>query len=268
MPEGALAFDRNGLSVIEPVEVAITLTNDVACLLVPGVNVLAIHAFNANRTSSDLLLDAQLVSTSDTSPPQITEIVPGPGASVRDLQQIRVFFDKNVAGVDASDLLINGIAASGVSAVSPREYSFSFPSPSPGVVQVAWATGHQIRDWASPANPFAGGPWSYRLDPTALPPSVVISEFMADNTAGIKDNDGSRSDWIELPNLGSEAVHLDGWALTDDPAPAQEMALSGMDLGAQRFPAGLGVGEESDQPGGAVPYQFQAKQRGRVFGAR
>lgn len=46
---------------------------------------------------------------------------------------------------------------------------------------------------------------------------MTISEFMADNTAGLKDDLGNRSDWIELCNTGDEAVDLAGWFLTDDP---------------------------------------------------
>ena len=45
---------------------------------------------------------------------------------------------------------------------------------------------------------------------------VVISEFLASNTKGLRDIDGDTSDWIELHNRGSVAVNLGGWCLTDD----------------------------------------------------
>lgn len=45
---------------------------------------------------------------------------------------------------------------------------------------------------------------------------VVISEFLASNTKGLRDADGETSDWIELHNRGPSAVNLDGWCLTDD----------------------------------------------------
>ncbi len=48
--------------------------------------------------------------------------------------------------------------------------------------------------------------------------SVVISEFMAKNTSGLKDQDGDNSDWIELYNSGTAAVSLNGYYLTDDAA--------------------------------------------------
>src|SRR6266480_4366348 len=44
----------------------------------------------------------------------------------------------------------------------------------------------------------------------------VINEFMASNTSGITDQDGVKSDWIEIYNPGSSAVDLAGWHLTDD----------------------------------------------------
>ncbi len=46
---------------------------------------------------------------------------------------------------------------------------------------------------------------------------VVISEFLARNETGLEDEDGQIADWIELTNTGSDAVNLDGWALTDNP---------------------------------------------------
>lgn len=42
-----------------------------------------------------------------------------------------------------------------------------------------------------------------------------ISEVLADNEEGIRDEDGSREDWIEITNPGSAAVALNGWWLTD-----------------------------------------------------
>lgn len=43
----------------------------------------------------------------------------------------------------------------------------------------------------------------------------VLSEFLADNTLGRKDEDGDYEDWIEVHNPDSETVQLGGWHLTD-----------------------------------------------------
>ena len=44
----------------------------------------------------------------------------------------------------------------------------------------------------------------------------VLSEFLARNDTGIVDEDGDRSDWIEVHNPSSAPVDLSGWRLTDD----------------------------------------------------
>jgi hypothetical protein len=65
-------------------------------------------------------------------------------------------------------------------------------------------------------NAFAAGP-------------LHITEFMADNTSTLRDEDGDYSDWIEIYNAGPTLVNLDGWSLTDDVSvPAK-----------WRFPAGI-----------------------------
>lgn len=43
----------------------------------------------------------------------------------------------------------------------------------------------------------------------------VITEFMASNTATVKDEDGAYSDWVEIFNPDSAPVSLSGWYLTD-----------------------------------------------------
>ena len=53
---------------------------------------------------------------------------------------------------------------------------------------------------------------------TARAADPVISEFMADNSGYLADEDGQFSDWIEIYNPGPGAVDLAGWSLTDDGA--------------------------------------------------
>jgi len=61
-----------------------------------------------------------------------------------------------------------------------------------------------------------------------------ISEFVADNSDGIVDEDDDREDWIEIWNTSGVAGDLGGWYLTDDPTiptkwelPAIEMTSGG-----------------------------------------
>ena len=45
---------------------------------------------------------------------------------------------------------------------------------------------------------------------------VVISELLASNVNGLRDNAGDSSDWLEIHNRDTSAVDLNGWYLTDD----------------------------------------------------
>jgi hypothetical protein len=46
--------------------------------------------------------------------------------------------------------------------------------------------------------------------------SVQLSEIVADNQRGLRDEDGERSGWIELHHGGRTPVNLAGWFLTDN----------------------------------------------------
>lgn len=47
--------------------------------------------------------------------------------------------------------------------------------------------------------------------------SIVINEFVSNNTNGITDDSGAHHDWIELYNSGKKKVNLEGYGLSDDP---------------------------------------------------
>lgn len=157
--------------------------------------------------------------------PKLEALIPEAGAVLHELFVIEAAFDRPVIGVDADDLLINGTGATNVVEVEAGRFVFSFPQPADGPVSVSWWTNHGIRD-AEQGVEFEGGSWSYVLDAESVPAGVLISEFMAANTNGLRDEDGDNSDWIEIHNAGETDVNLDGWFLTDDPAQ----------LGKWRFP--------------------------------
>ncbi|MCI0744134.1 MAG: lamin tail domain-containing protein [Verrucomicrobia subdivision 3 bacterium] len=149
---------------------------------------------------------------------------------------MNVLFSEGVSGVEAGDLRINGVGASSVTEVSPREYQFNFPQPATGLVTVAWAASPGIADLDLPADPFVPGPgWSYTLDPSAITAAVIISEFMADNENGIEDEDGTKADWIELYNRGTEDVNLGGWFLTDTVTNLTKWRFPDVPLAVNRY---------------------------------
>jgi hypothetical protein len=153
----------------------------------------------------------------DSTPPVMTRVLPLADSALRSLDQIEVLFSEPVVNVEASDLLINGTPATDLTFGDPGQCFFSFPQPATGAVVVAWASGHGIQDRAAVPNDFAGGSWTYTLDPNMAFVDVRINEFMADNQNGIRDEDATHQDWIELYNASPTAVDLGGWCLTDDP---------------------------------------------------
>ncbi len=54
-------------------------------------------------------------------------------------------------------------------------------------------------------------------EPAAAAPTLRINELMPDNESSLEDEHGEEPDWVELINLGSEAVDLGGHGLGDKP---------------------------------------------------
>jgi len=235
VPDGELAYNSTASSTGEPTLVTLAVTNGLGAILTSGANVLAVQVFNSSTSSSDLLLDASLSSDADVTPPTVLEVVPAPGSTVTELHQIEVVFDAGVAGVDASDLLLNGLAATNLTVISPRDYVFAFAQPSAGPCAVAWAAGHGITDLAAIPNPFAGGTWTYTLNLAPPANNVLISEFLAGNEHGIRDDDSERSDWIELLNPGPLEVNLAGWFLTDNATNLTQWRFPAVALAANQY---------------------------------
>ncbi len=152
----------------------------------------------------------------DDIAPTVTFQLPFAGVTVRSLAQIEVNFSEAVSGVNAADLLINNVAATGVTALGASQYVFTFPQPAVGNVNVTFDAAHNIRDLAAVPNNFAGANWSYVLDPNAVLDSVRINEIAAANVTGLRDEDNEVQDWIELYNTSASPVSLAGWSLSDD----------------------------------------------------
>jgi hypothetical protein len=222
MPAGDVPY--NGTSspaLAEPIPWWTNTVSDIQSLLVPGVNVLAVQAFNSSiGNSSDFVINPALYYLPDLTSPTLTLVYPAANSAVRQLTSVEVAFSKAVAGVDASDLLINGQPTTNLTIITPSQFVFSFPQPATGTVQVAWAPGHGIHDLSAASNAFTGGGWSYALNPNAPLPGVMISEFMAVNggkqSNSLHDELGNSPDWIELYNGSGTAVSLTGWSLTDN----------------------------------------------------
>jgi hypothetical protein len=82
---------------------------------------------------------------------------------------------------------------------------------------------------------FTGGSWEYVLNPEAFRSPLVISEFLADNEHGREDEDGTRSDWIEIYNPGPADMNLDGWFLTDNPLNLKKWRFPAVPLAKNKY---------------------------------
>ncbi len=233
VPDGNLAYNQWAVSAIEATLNSFSVTNNAQGPVVSGTNIVAVQVFNANATSSDLFFDLSIESDLDETPPTMISTEPAAGATISELASLDVVFSENVNGVDAADLSVNGVPATAVKAISPREYAFTFPAQPNGKVSVAWAANAGITDLAN--NPFGGGAWSYTVQPADNRAAVIISEFLADNVHGIKDEDGDRTDWIELLNTGSTVANLEGWFLTDNPTNLTKWAFPAVTLNAGKY---------------------------------
>jgi hypothetical protein len=149
-----------------------------------GTNLLAGVAFSSTGFSATSAIVSLRVFPNTTAPTIVTQAPPR-GATLTSLASLAVTFSERVQNVDAGDLLINGIAASGVSG-SGSNYLFTFPQPREGQVRIAWANGHGITDFGYPSNlPFnelsPEAQWEYTLiDRT--PPMIVARVPSAGST--------------------------------------------------------------------------------------
>ena len=194
MPSGELSYNAVALSAVpEPNNngaawITYELPNP-ASYLRPGTNVLAVQAFNVSLSgSSDFGFNAQLYTyllTAEAVPPRIKSVEP-PAGTVFALNSITVTFTEPVTGVDASDLLINGIPATSVTGgISNSVYTFTFTQPPYGNVYITWATNHGIVDFDPIQKSFdasaVGSTWQYVLiNPNA--PAVVNQTPLAGST--------------------------------------------------------------------------------------
>jgi hypothetical protein len=72
-------------------------------------------------------------------------------------------------------------------------------------------------------------PFSRAFDP------VFISEFLASNDSGLADEDGDRSDWIEIYNSSTTTVNLAGWRLTDNSGNLTKWVFPSVELAPKGF---------------------------------
>src|SRR5437867_6180886 len=94
---------------------------------------------------------------------------------------------------------------------------------------------------------------------------VIISEFMADNTHTLADEDGSYEDWIEIYNAGSKPVNLGGWYLTDNANELTKWRFPGTNLNASGFLVVFASAKQRDMPGAPLHTNFKLSATGEYL---
>jgi hypothetical protein len=85
---------------------------------------------------------------------------------------------------------------------------------------------------------------------------------MAKNTTGLVDEDGSNPDWIELRNVTSAAVNLEGWFLADSTNQAKWWTFPATNLAANGYLVVFASGKNRAVPGLPLHTSFQLEAKG------
>jgi hypothetical protein len=94
---------------------------------------------------------------------------------------------------------------------------------------------------------------------------VVISEFMASNTSGIKDEDNTYPDWIELRNTTATNVNLGGWYLTDASGNLTKWRIPSTNLAGGSFLIVFADGKNRAVPGAPLHTSFNLSASGEYL---
>jgi len=95
---------------------------------------------------------------------------------------------------------------------------------------------------------------------------VIISEFLAVNDKGLKDDNGERSDWIEFHNAGDATVDLADWTLTDDAADLAKWAFPAVKIEAGGFLLVFASGANQTRPDRELHTNFKLGGGGEYLG--
>ena len=98
-----------------------------------------------------------------------------------------------------------------------------------------------------------------------LTQAVVISEFMASNVTGLMDEDGERSDWLEVTNLSVQKVSLLGYHLSDDLEDLRQWSFPDVSLSPQSSLTVFASGKDRSLAGRELHASFKLSKAGGVL---
>src|SRR6188768_621101 len=116
---------------------------------------------------------------------------------------------------------------------------------------------------AAPKHRHTRGRQLETLEPRQVMASdVVISELMAFNQSGLKDEDNTVQDWIELYNSGSSPVNLASWSLTDDPLDLDKWNFPNVTIAPKAFLVVFASGKDLRVPTANLHTDFALNKDG------
>src|SRR5881394_115362 len=101
--------------------------------------------------------------------------------------------------------------------------------------------------------------------PAPAADQVVISEFLASNSNGLRDEDGDYSDWIELFNSGVTPVALGGWFLTDTASDLAKWSFPPTNMAPGGFLVVFASGKDRRVPGAPLHTRFSLSAGGEYL---
>jgi hypothetical protein len=94
---------------------------------------------------------------------------------------------------------------------------------------------------------------------------VIISEFAASNSNGLRDEDGAYSDWVELFNSSTSTVNLLDWALTDSAGDLAKWRFPATNLPPNGFLVVFASGKNRRVPGAPLHTSFNLSSGGEYL---
>ncbi|MDF1859946.1 MAG: lamin tail domain-containing protein [Verrucomicrobiales bacterium] len=101
--------------------------------------------------------------------------------------------------------------------------------------------------------------------PFAATADPRINEFMASNKSTLVDEDGDRSDWIEIYNPGTTAINLRGWHLTDQSMNLVQWQFPDVTLQPDRYLLVFASGKNRNVPGQPLHTNFSLNEEGEYL---
>ena len=93
-------------------------------------------------------------------------------------------------------------------------------------------------------------------------PQVLISEFLAVNRDGLRDEDGDASDWIEIHNPTAATINLEGWHLSDNDDRLEKWTFPSVDIPPGGFLVVFASNKDRADVGAPLHTNFQLSSGG------